>query len=458
MNIKISMLMFIKSKALSFAKANWLVHFLLFSLAQPIYRSLRWIWHVIRLFVKSLSVFGLRKTLFVFARHIWSIVTSSHINFRLKQEILRLGNADTIAPGSATKKGFLYHDIPFPDQLTFNSHRQNSLGRLAMINKHVRFSERRVLDIGCANGSISLGSAIMGATKVIGIDYDRQALRVAEALRDKYRLENVDFRHQILDHESSLCLPEVDLLVWLSNWMWLVKAYGLEKGLDMLYDIPYTCRAEKMVFESAADDGMAPIKGSSQKDIEKFLKDGTPFSVIRDIGPFLDKWRVKGKERHVFVCSERKTFFKAKQAVVERVKRNLIKKTFNSDELWSMENELKCLKRLDKYDFFPNIVDIGLNWYKMSYCGVSITQRNQLNDLLSIVEILEENNIFHRDINQNNLMYLNGQLSLIDFEWAVMDGEEPQQYIPEGLGRGYYDTNNFNDRNAVINLLKDFYQ
>jgi len=404
-------------------------------------------------FCYCIRIYSVRITSHIYSKYFFAEIFNSYINRRITNEIEQLATPDNKIPGSSVNKGYLYHDFAFPDRFKFNAHRNNSIIRLKKIKNHIPIKNTRILDLGCSNGALSLPFGLLGATKVIGIDYDKQAIRVANAMKDKYKIKNVNFINQKIE-PNNLNLPEVDTIIWLSNWMWLVKEYGLETGLDMLYNIPYKTRAEFMVFESAADDGQAAIKNISQKDIESFLKLNTPYQKIKNIGPFRDKWRAKGKERLVFICSEPKMIYKGKGSVIRRINRNTVRKTFDNQTLWAMENEIKCLKRLKKFKYFPTIKKIGSNWYETNYCGEPITKINQLKNIRTIVNILKQNNICHRDINPLNILELNGQLSLIDFGWAVIDKKEPQDSIPKGLGRGYYDSNNFDDLIAVENLIK----
>lgn len=447
------MLASIKTKARLLSERHWFCSFLVLRVSVPTYHFGRRLWYKMSLLVKSLVVFGFLQTIRVYTRYIYANATRSYINVRLKRNILRLACTDTRQKGSAIKKGFLYHDILFPDQVAFRAHRKNSITRLRKIVRYVPFKGRRVLDIGCANGSIALGAAMLGAIRVIGVDYDQQALRVADTLRDKYRLRQVEFMNLEISPER-LTLPEVDILIWLSNWMWLVKAHGLEKGLDLLFDIPYACCAETMIFESAANDGLAAIKGTSQGDIEAFLRENTPFVNIKNVGPFQDKWRRTGNERNVFICTGRRVLYEGMQAVIERIKRDRIRKTFEAEAEWAMEVELRCLQRLKGYPFFPKVLAVGESWFEMEYCGERICHPSQLAELNEIVRILKKENIVHRDINRNNLLFHKDRLFLIDFGWAVIDGKQPRDYIPKRLGRGYYDSDNFDDRVAAERLLR----
>ncbi len=58
--------------------------------------------------------------------------------------------------------------------------------------------EKRVLDFGCGTGIFSLGAALLGAEKVIGIDIDMEAIEVAKNIAKKWGIgEKLEF--QVMD-------------------------------------------------------------------------------------------------------------------------------------------------------------------------------------------------------------------------------------------------------------------
>lgn len=114
----------------------------------------------------------------------------------------------------------------------------------------------------------------------------------------------------------------------------------------------------------------------------------------------------------------------------------LISKTLKTDKVhlyWSdktedgmemLENEIKFLSILDKYDQFPSMIDYDLEkkviW--MSFVGDNIAHREKVlipenwkEQLIVLYEILKENDIYHNDIFEGNICVKNNQLKLIDF-------------------------------------------
>ena len=416
-----------------------------------IYKITKKIYECIKFSIESVIVFGPIKTMKFYIRHLNSILNHSFINKRISKEIKFLANGENIKPGSSIKKGYLYQGLIFPET-KYSSHRSNTFSRIKKIKKYARIKDARILDIGCSNGSLSLGLGILGAQKVLGIDYDNQSIRVANAFKDKYKIKNVEFKTQKISPDK-LNLPESDILIWLSNWMWLVKEYGINKSLNMLYDIPKKTRSEIMIFESAADDGMAAIKGKNQQDIQKFLEKNTPYNNIKNIGSFNDKWRKKNEKRNVFICSESNFIYQSTQASVERVSRKIVRKRYQEKDKQILEHELKCLNILEKYEYFPKILKQEEFYYEMDYRGKPIENiTNYKETIENIIKILKKHNIIHRDITPQNILKIDNKITLIDFEWATINNYHPK-IAPKTLGKGFYDYNKYCDYDALIKQI-----
>ncbi len=388
-------------------------------------------------------------------RYFSCALRGSFYTVRLKKAVEELAMPGQTVPGSSLQPHHLYHDLIIPDRFGFDSHRKRSLQRAQCLSRMVDFRDRRVLDIGCSVGSMTLAAGLFGASRAIGIDHDLRSVRVARAQRDKYRIHNVDFRHRAIGPDN-LDLPESDLLIWLSNWMWMVKVSGLDAGLALLFDIPKTTRVSAMVFESAADDGKAAIAGTTQSDIEDFLVNNSPFTRIVNTGPFQDGWRKPGLERMVFVCTEPWYEIRSKSATVERMSPTTVRKTYRPLSLSAMRIEIDCLRRLEDLPYFPSLLEHGDDWIEMSYGGEAVGETSHLAELLDAVEAMNSRGIQHRDICPENLLYGRGGLKVIDFEWAVIDGRKPELEPMEGLGRGFYDPSDTDDRQAARRVLEHF--
>ncbi|HTY15209.1 MAG TPA: METTL5 family protein [Methanoregulaceae archaeon] len=73
----------------------------------------------------------------------------------------------------------------------------------ASVNGHI--TGKKVCDLGCGTGILSVGAALLGAAQVIGIDSDEKALKLA---RSNARVQRTDIEFITRTVTSSLVLPE----------------------------------------------------------------------------------------------------------------------------------------------------------------------------------------------------------------------------------------------------------
>jgi hypothetical protein len=154
----------------------------------------------------------------------------------------------------------------------------------------------------------------------------------------------------------------------------------------------------------------------------------------------------------VYHCSEPEFLWQGKEATIERTDRHSVIKKFEPQRKWAKEIESLCLRRLEAFKYFPKLLDEGDDWIKMQWSGNRIKRPDQLGQLNEIVRILAANNIKHRDICLENLLYRDNCLTLIDFGWSIVDGRETPVRPPDGLGRGFYDIEDCDDVRAAENV------
>ena len=212
-------------------------------------------------------------------------------------------------------------------------------------------------------------------------------------------------------------LGHYDMIVWMSQWMWLVKAYGLPMAQKIMFEI--SKKAKRMVFESAANDGMAAIKGATQDNIEKWLRKYTVYQTI-DRHNGVGGWA----NRDVFYCYDSNYVQHGRTAVVERITHDLVRKTFKNEFLWQKDREIRALNMLAKHRISPKVIGSTENSILMEYVGKPIKSlSNHSNRINEIKECLSVERIRHRDFRDENLLKYNGIVSLIDFGWCLFEDE-----------------------------------
>jgi serine/threonine protein kinase len=130
---------------------------------------------------------------------------------------------------------------------------------------------------------------------------------------------------------------------------------------------------------------------------------------------------------------------------------------YKFDPLDLLAIEIKCLKRLEKYKHFPKIVSaLDGGSFVMTNNG-DIVNKNNLPaswelQVVNIVNALEECNIIHRDIKIDNIVVdKDRNISLIDFGWAIIDGD---YYISSRDVLPIKKENIYNNQFALYNALK----
>jgi len=328
--------------------------------------------------------------------------------------------------GSSTKDGKLYHELPFPRWSHFRRHRGGTIERIENILGWVDIEGKTVLDLGCSVGGLSFGMIQNDAKYVLGMDYDKQSIDVANEVKGIMKYDNVDFVCRDITIESIRALPDFDIILWFSQWMWSVKQYGLNYAKELLYEVSKKGRV--MLFESAADDGMARIKDITQDDIEKWLFENSVYERVKRT-PSTSGWMNRDIFIGTYPLVRIESTRRAATSIIERIGRNQVKKMFRTypkDCLSMQEREVKALKMLEKYDHYPKLLEEGDGYIVMDFVG----RRNQVQygkmkpQALEILKELKEVGITHRDMVRKNFLAMNGKLYLIDFGWVVFKDED----------------------------------
>lgn len=340
--------------------------------------------------------------------------------------------------GSNTKEGHLYHEVPGTD-LKFQ--RGNTANRVKFILEHVDVKGKRVLDLGCNVGGIGLGLAKAGGI-VLGVDYDIDAVLKGREIAKNMGIEDMTYWVTDIKPRTIRDLDTYGVVVWLSQWQWFVKQHGLEAGLQALFEVSQ--KSEVLVFESASSDGRAGIEGSTQDAIHSWLIKNTLYSKIERYKGKNDEWN----KRDIFICS--KPIFKWRRhrtVLITRTERNVVVKQEEKGKLSEeMQRCITCYQRLKGTGITPDLLDFEDDRIIMTYGGI-VTPKLDEEDIQRLLKVLRENKIVHRDIIPSNLLWDGEKVVLIDFAWAVLDGND---YEPsKNTGSEFKSPNGFDDEYSL---------
>lgn len=361
--------------------------------------------------------------------------------------------------GSSLKDGVMYHEMPFGNLSSLPFHRGGTIERLQQIKDNFHVKNKTVLDVGCSVGAISIGCAKEGAD-VLGVDYDGESIRTAIGAAERLGVKNANFQVATVDLNWSEKVSSFDLIIWLSNWMWIVKQQGLETAKDILFNI--SSKSSEMMFESASDDGGAGISGLTQEQVKLWLDECTGYTSIKTI-----KSPSGWMDRDVHVCKENQVIWSGSTSNVARISRHKIRKTFWPEYRWMLDREVEFMRLLEKYDIAPKVLEVGDDYIDMTYAGKHLSSYKDTktgyesfaDQFKKIAESLKREKIIHRDIHIHNLLYFQGKVRLIDFGWGLFEGEEEvpsAKRVPyAGLSFGLWNKVGKSDSAVLEQIAKD---
>ena len=347
--------------------------------------------------------------------------------------------------GSNTQPGKAYHSF---DGYSGPSHRGNVQPRVNKILKAYKVDGKCGLDLGCSIGGVSFALQRRGA-KMIGVDYDDQAINVARAVIESTGLNPVFINKSITNEFIRSTIDRCDFVVWFSQWMWFVELHGISAGIDAIYEIG--SKGKTLFFETSTGDGMAGKAmrkhNISNERIITILKDC--FKKVVDLGVG-DNW----KARHIYHCSG--SLAQAWRGYVgtkfHRLSYDIVRKTANQNIVL---HERKAINRLSGGHFPKLMRDDSPECIYMNYCGQRLAAlpsnwRDQCEEILS--ELLKAN-IQHRDIRPQNLLFRNGKIILCDFGWCTIDGISHSPNTPRRLGSDFKAPHGFDDKYSLYKSM-----
>lgn len=128
-----------------------------------------------------------------------------------------------------------------------------------------------------------------------------------------------------------------------------------------------------------------------------------------------------------------------------------------------VENEAKWLIKLSGYQNTPELISVNNNILTLSYAGEIVCHENLPIDwesqMMNILNKLDEIDCSHNDIKPSDILVKEGQLMLIDFQWATKKGIKIPTNWPSFIGRtfkkrdGTYD-DHYSFRKSVGSLIE----
>ena len=326
--------------------------------------------------------------------------------------------------------GVAYHELPFKAFQT-PSYRSDLQKRTDLIKKSIDIKGKKGLDIGCAIGGISFKLAIDGAL-MTGVDLNEYEIDIARKVEKLNRTGCLFYCEDARNFlKRSDQLKNFDFTIWFSQWMWLVKQYGLDYGKSALFDI--SANVDDLFFETSIGDAaagqtMVSYGITSPSAVQNLILENTLYdeAILLNNGPW------SNKNRPIFHCKKvrNKKLF-GLTSNVKRLNIDTISKHSANSEI--IENEIKILNKLTN-KHFPKLLSHTDHEILMSYCGQPLTKQNLPEDYsLQCEEILDSlvvADVIHRDINPTNLLVKGGIIMLIDFGYSGQKSLETDRELP----------------------------
>jgi predicted Ser/Thr protein kinase len=151
-------------------------------------------------------------------------------------------------------------------------------------------------------------------------------------------------------------------------------------------------------------------------------------------------------------------YWKGATSIVHKDGGRIRKKQVSYTEYKLIENEYRILTDLDS-PHFPKAysLDTDNREIELEDCGVPLME--SLPDdwkfqLAEIARLLKESGVTHRDVKLDNLMVKDGTIKLIDFGWAIKDGETEEKEAPSCLGFPNKPSWDFDDIYSMNRVIK----
>ncbi|KKM79577.1 hypothetical protein LCGC14_1348440 [marine sediment metagenome] len=214
----------------------------------------------------------------------------------IESKLASLSATDNLVYGGSFNHK-LYQNYPFPGLDHLPALRNNTQQRLDFLLKHLGdVKEKRLLDIGCANGALTLGLARAGA-EVTGLDANGFEIQLAQLAAVALKMPNTRF--YLWNVVDSVQGGRYDITLFLSVWKWMVRSHGFEAANEALRNIADHTRL--LIFESGIADSGIDLIDFKKSQVEKLLHDHTSFKHIEMVGCF-PRDSAHNVDREVWKC------------------------------------------------------------------------------------------------------------------------------------------------------------
>lgn len=123
-----------------------------------------------------------------------------------------------------------------------------------------------------------------------------------------------------------------------------------------------------------------------------------------------------------------------------------------------VKREAYFLNLLKEYEYFPNVLEEGEDFFTMTHEGELISAKNLPENweeqIKKIISALEEKDIVHRDIKQQNILVKNNIIKLIDFGWAIHSSEKENK-CPQDFSKHLSREMIYDNKKALYKTIED---
>jgi SAM-dependent methyltransferase len=204
----------------------------------------------------------------------------------------------TEMPYGGSQKGRLYQDYPWAPLDKLPAKRNNTQARLQFLLHEcdlMPLQGKRVLDVGCANGALTIGLAKAGARRVEGWDWCREDVVVAQVAAEVLGV-TAYFHHRDISAGIERC--QWDVGVYLSVWKWVARTHGIEHARYTVAELAQHCKV--LVFESGLTGTGIDLVNFKVSDVGEMLRECTEYDNVELVGCFpRDEQQV---DREVWRC------------------------------------------------------------------------------------------------------------------------------------------------------------